>query len=303
MSIAVLGSGAFGTALAIALCSGGREVTLWARDPATVTAMRETRRAPRLPEAPLPDSLTLTDNLAEAARAPVLLLSVPMQSLSSLLGQIERDLDGTALVACCKGIDLASMTGPSGVIAAAKPQAVPAVLTGPSFARDIATGLPTALTLACAEADWAADLGGAELGGALKNVIAIACGAAIGAGLGDSARAALLTRGFAEMMRIAEHMGARAETLNGLCGLGDLTLTCTSDLSRNYRLGLALGRGTDFDPNLTVEGAATAQALAKITETTALDLPICTTVAQLVTGALSVSQALDALISRPLKEE
>ena len=147
------------------------------------------------------------------------------------------------------------------------------------------------------------DMVGAELGGALKNVIAIACGAAIGAGLGDSARAALLTRGFAEMMRIAEHMGARAETLNGLCGLGDLTLTCTSDLSRNYRLGLALGRGTDFDPNLTVEGAATAQALAKITETTALDLPICTTVAQLVTGALSVSQALDALISRPLKEE
>ncbi|MGR3269643.1 NAD(P)-dependent glycerol-3-phosphate dehydrogenase [Thalassococcus profundi] len=320
MSIAVLGSGAFGTALAIALCSGGREVTLWARDPATVTAMRETRRAPRLPEAPLPDSLTLTDNLAEAARAPVLLLSVPMQSLSSLLGQIDDDLDGTALVACCKGIDLASMTGPSGVIATAKPQAVPAVLTGPSFAKDIAAGLPTALTLACAEADWAQDLQrqlstrslrlyrsddmvGAELGGALKNVIAIACGAAIGAGLGDSARAALLTRGFAEMMRIAEHMGARAETLNGLCGLGDLTLTCTSDLSRNYRLGLALGRGTDFNPNLTVEGAATAQALAKIAETTALDLPICTTVAHLVTGALSVSQALDALISRPLKEE
>ncbi|MFZ5963643.1 NAD(P)H-dependent glycerol-3-phosphate dehydrogenase [Thalassococcus sp. BH17M4-6] len=320
MSISVLGSGAFGTALAIALTEGGRDVCLWGRDAGAIADMRESRRNPRLPDAPLPDDLRLSDKLQEAAQADTLLLATPMQTLSGLLRQIEGPLPGTALVACCKGIDLDTGTGPSAVIATQKPDALPAILTGPSFAADIAIGLPTALTLACPDAARGAtlqeqlstrtlrlyrssDMIGAELGGALKNIIAIACGACIGAGYGDSARAALMTRGFAEMMRIADHFGADPETLNGLCGLGDLTLTCTSDLSRNYRLGLSLGREEPFDSALTVEGAATARAMAHVAKSTALDLPICTTVARLVTETLTVRQALDALLSRPLKEE
>ena len=320
MSVVVLGAGAFGTALAIVLARDGQEVTLWGRDAAAIDAMQDTRRNPRLPDAELPANLALSAELDTVCTAETLLLATPMQSLSGLLARIADPLDGRALVACCKGIDLETGTGPSGLIAAKKPGALPAILTGPSFAADIAAGLPTALTLACADETRAealqrqlstrtlrlyrtTDLTGAELGGALKNIIAIACGACIGAGLGDSARAALMTRGFAEMGRIAAHFGADPDTLNGLCGLGDLTLTCTSDGSRNYRLGLALGRGEAFDPSVTVEGAATARAMARIAKTTPLDLPICSTVARLVSDTLSVSQALDALLSRPLKEE
>ena len=194
------------------------------------------------------------------------------------------------------------------------------MLTGPSFARDIARGLPTALTLACTEPDVAAqlqaalstptlrlyrttDVIGAELGGALKNAIAIGCGAVMGAGLGDSARAALMTRGFAEMQRIAAVMGADAETLMGLSGLGDLTLTCTSDQSRNYRLGLALGAGTDFDAAITVEGAATARALRKLAADLDVDLPVCMAVADLVDHQVDINGAIDRLLARPLKEE
>jgi glycerol-3-phosphate dehydrogenase (NAD(P)+) len=320
MSIAILGSGAFGTALAISLARDGRDVTLWGRDADAMETLRQTRQNPRLPGIDLPENMALSEGLETVCTANTLLLATPMQSLSALLDRIENPLSGTCLVACCKGIDLTDSTGPSGIIAARKPKAVPAILTGPSFAADIARGLPTALTLACADTDVGpilqqqlstrtirlyrtTDMIGAELGGALKNVIAIACGACIGARLGDSARAALMTRGFAEMARIAAHFGADPDTLNGLCGLGDLTLTCTSDGSRNYRLGLALGRGETFDPDITVEGAATARAMAQIAKQTALDLPICTTVARLVSDTLSVPQALNALLSRPLKEE
>ncbi|RDW12486.1 NAD(P)H-dependent glycerol-3-phosphate dehydrogenase, partial [Paracoccus thiocyanatus] len=215
---------------------------------------------------------------------------------------------------------LATLTGPSALIAAASPQARVAVLTGPSFAADIARGLPTALTLACADAGTAealqrqlstatlrlyrsTDVTGAELGGALKNIIAIAAGAAIGAGYGDSARASIVTRGFAEMLRLATALGARPETLPGLSGLGDLVLTCTSEQSRNFRYGLALGSGRDFAPGTTVEGAATARAVTALAERLGIEMPISNLVAGLAQGSIAMEHALDFLLNRPLKEE
>ncbi|MGR3821153.1 MAG: NAD(P)H-dependent glycerol-3-phosphate dehydrogenase [Salipiger marinus] len=318
--IGILGAGAFGTALAVALAREGTPVTLWGRDPGAMAQLATTRLSPHLPGVDLPCGIAVTPDLAQAAQHRTLLLAVPMQSLSDLLGALDAPLEGARLVACCKGIDLATGTGPSKVITRAKPQALPAVLTGPSFAADIARGLPTALTLACADAQAGHDLQhqlstrslrlyrttdvtGAELGGALKNVIAIACGACIGAGLGDSARAALMTRGFAEMTRLAAHFGARPETLAGLSGLGDLALTCTSDLSRNYRFGQALGQGQAFDPRVTVEGAATARAVTQLAAREGLSMPISAVVAALAAGEATVSEALDELLSRPLKEE
>lgn len=320
MSLAILGAGAFGTALAIALARHDRPVTLWARSAETVERITATRSAPRLPDVILPDNITATTNLHGLHAADTWLLAVPAQQLRGVLQQIDDPLTGRHLVLCCKGIDLVSGQSGSASLAELKPQAEHAVLTGPSFAADIAKGLPTALTLACAKPVIAhdiqhrlatpvlrlyrsADVLGAELGGALKNVMAIACGACIGAGLGDSARAALMTRGFAEMRALAVKLGAQPETLSGLSGLGDLTLTCTSDLSRNYRYGKALGDGTPFDPNITVEGAATARAAATLADRHGVGAPICTATAALTEGRLTVSEAMDHLLSRPLKEE
>lgn len=320
MSLTILGSGAFGTALAVALSRDDRPVTIWGRDPYAVSRIRDHRSSPRLSGIRLPNSVLATTDLQKAASAETVLIAVPAQSLSKLLSQIASPLSGTRVVLCCKGIDLASGLGVSELTAQAKPGVTPAVLTGPSFAADIALGLPTALTLACADEDLGrtlqqdlstsslrlyrtTDTVGAELGGALKNVMAIACGACIGAGLGDSARAALMTRGFAEMTRLATQLGARPETLAGLSGLGDLTLTCTSEGSRNFRFGLSLGRGEDFDPAITVEGAATARAAAGLAERHSLSLPITQATAALTTGDLTVRSAMDQLLSRPLKEE
>ncbi len=315
MTVAVVGAGAFGTALAISLTQT-QDVTLWARDAAHAVQMERTgENTRRLPKVALPKKLRLTSDLDAALDADIILLAVPMQALGKFAA--EQDLSGQTIVACCKGIDLETGRGPSAVLAAA---AQVAVLTGPSFARDIARGLPTALTLACAHSETAArlqaalstptlrlyrttDVIGAELGGALKNVVAIGCGAVIGAGLGDSARAALMTRGFAEMRRISSAMGAEFETLMGLSGLGDLTLTCTSDQSRNYRLGLALGAGTEFDASVTVEGAATARALRKRAADLGVDLPVCMAVADLVDHKVNINGAIDQLLARPLKEE
>ena len=200
------------------------------------------------------------------------------------------------------------------------PDCQSALLTGPSFAHDIACGLPTALTIACAD-DMVGrqlqqqlttsnlrlyrttDTIGAELGGAIKNVIAIACGAAMGAGLGDSARAALMTRGYAEMQRMALPLGARPETLAGLSGFGDLTLTCSTQASRNYRFGVALGQGVGFDPKITVEGAATARATLRRARDMQIEMPITAAVVGLLEGAIDISQAMEILLSRPLKEE
>ncbi|GGA09807.1 glycerol-3-phosphate dehydrogenase [NAD(P)+] [Salipiger profundus] len=293
---------------------------IWARDPETVASINEAHRAPRLPDIALPDSITASTDIDDVAQAGTLLLAVPMQALHATLARVEAPLTGQRLVACCKGVDLTELTGPTGVIAHAKPEAIPAILTGPSFADDIARDLPTALTLACAD-DAAGkalqhqlstgalrlyrttDTIGAELGGALKNVIAIACGACIGEGLGDSARAALMTRGFAEMTRLAAKLGAKPETLAGLSGLGDLALTCTSELSRNYRFGLALGRGEVFDASLTVEGVKTAEAVRRLAERLEIDLPICAMVHEVGARDTSVAEAIRYLLNRPLKEE
>ncbi|MEP1962667.1 NAD(P)H-dependent glycerol-3-phosphate dehydrogenase [Tateyamaria sp.] len=312
MSIAVIGAGAFGTAVAVTLA---REtpVTLWARNVGEMAAKRENEA--RLPDVTFPDNLIVSDQLETALKADIVLIAVPMQALSNFAASV--DLSRKTVVACCKGIDLSTSCGPSTVLNKANRVAV---LTGPSFAADIARGLPTALTLACSDDDTgrmvqsrlstptlrlysSTDVVGAELGGALKNVIAIGCGAVIGAGLGDSARAAVMTRGFAEMQKVAAAFGAEAETLMGLSGLGDLTLTCTSDQSRNYRLGLALGAGTEFDAGITVEGAATARALRHVAAAHKLELPLCATVADLVDGQLDMKGAMEQLLARPLKEE
>ena len=315
--IGVVGAGAFGTALAIALARDGRSVTLWAR---YIGDMAQTRRSPRLPDVTLPDGINITENMVDIAASETILLAVPAQSLRDILTANATHLDAKQLVACCKGIDLETLTGPVATIARTLPNAMPAILTGPSFAADIARGLPTALTLACTDDTVGQNLQqqlstgtlriyrttdtiGAELGGALKNVIAIACGVAIGASLGDSARAALMTRGFAEMQRLAQILGAEPQTLVGLSGLGDLALTCTSPLSRNYRYGLALGAGTAIDPAMTVEGAATSWAVTRLGRDQGIDLPVCAVVAALTRSEISVETALQNLLSRPLKEE
>lgn len=316
--IAVMGAGAFGTALAVALAREGRPVTLWARDGEHVAEMARTRaNESRLPGILLPESVTVTADSADLVGADVVLLALPMQALSAHLAVHGRVLDGLPLVACCKGIDLATLQGPTALIAAACPHASTAILTGPSFAADIARGLPTALTLAGAEAEplqhllstptlrlyRSADVIGAELGGALKNVIAIAAGVVIGAGLGDSARAALITRGFAEMQRFASARGARPETLAGLSGLGDLVLTCTSTQSRNLRFGLSLGQGQAFDSRTTVEGAATAKAVSDLARKLGIEMPIATMVSRLIAHDIPLGEAIRSLMSRPLKEE
>lgn len=314
--IGIAGAGAFGTALAVALAAGGREVRLWARDPAQRAAMRQDRSSAHLPGIALPEAITPPDDLA-ALRGTVL-LALPMQALRGFLSGPGQALLAQDLVACCKGIDLATLQGPSAVMRAAGAMGAVAVLTGPSFAADIARGLPTALTLACDGPEATAlqhalstptlrlyrtdDVAGAELGGALKNVIAIAAGVVMGAGLGDSARAALITRGFAEMQRLAGDLGARPETLAGLSGLGDLILTCTSAQSRNYSHGFALGQG-GVPPVATVEGVATAQAAARLAAERGVDLPVASMVARLVAQDIGVAEAVRELMSRPLKQE
>jgi glycerol-3-phosphate dehydrogenase (NAD(P)+) len=271
-----------------------------------------------LPNAPFPNALTVTSQIDDLATVDMLLLAIPLQHLRNALATLPEP--SVPLVACCKGIELNTGLGPTSVIRGVFPNSTSALLTGPSFAADIAIGRPTALTLACTEDGTGkrlqtalttptlrlyrtTDTIGAELGGALKNVIAIACGAVIGAGLGDSARAATMTRGFAEMQRIGALFGARPETLSGLSGLGDLALTCTSDLSRNYRLGLSLGRSVPFDPTVTVEGAATARAMLAIAKAKNLDVPITRTVTDLLDGTTTISDAISQLMTRPLKEE
>ena len=318
--IGVVGAGAFGTALAVALAREGHCVRLWARDALRAADMQARRtNASHLPGVALPEALHVTADIASLAGAEAVLLALPTQALGGFLAAYGTALNGTALVACCKGVDLATLRGPTALVREACADSAAAMLTGPSFAADIAMGLPTALTLASAGAELerlqhllstptlrlyrTTDVAGAELGGALKNVIAIASGVVIGAGLGESARAALITRGFAEMQRFATRFGARSETLSGLSGLGDLVLTCTSTQSRNLRYGLALGSAQGFDARTTVEGVATAQAIRRLAEADHIEMPIATMVARLIAKDIPLDQAIRSLMSRPLKEE
>lgn len=319
MSVGVMGAGAFGTSLAISLGLCGKPVTLWARDAASVEAMQTNREnVSRLPGVKLPETVTVTAQIDDLTD-DVILLAVPMQKLREAL-KAAPNLHDKTLVACCKGIELTTGDGPIELIQSVAPNAKAAVLTGPSFAADIAKGLPTALTLSCDDANVlkalqvqlmtpnlriyrTTDTTGAALGGALKNVMAIACGAAMGAGLGESARASLITRGFAEMNRMARAMGAQADTLAGLSGFGDLILTCTSEQSRNYRFGLSLGRHETFDSKVTVEGAATARATLERAKSLNIEMPITQAVVALLDQKLNVREAVTQLLARPPKEE
>lgn len=310
--VVIAGAGAFGTALAVSFDRAGCEVVLVGRSLASVTADRIN---PRLPQVRIPETVRMSDELQVGAD-DILMLAVPMQALAGYL-EAHHPLPKIA-VACCKGIDLSSGRGPVAVIEDSL-AAPAAVLTGPSFADEIALGKPAALTLALKDqrlgqmmqAQLSSDIlrlylsddpVGAALGGALKNVIAIACGICIGAGLGESARAALMTRGMAEIQRMALSLGARADTLAGLSGFGDLVLTCTSEKSRNFSYGLSLA-GKKAPPTSTTEGRSTARAVVQLADRRGIEMPIARVVAAMVEGTVRFEDALAQLMSRPLTTE
>ncbi|MCK0198482.1 NAD(P)-dependent glycerol-3-phosphate dehydrogenase [Ancylobacter sp. 6x-1] len=320
-SIGVIGAGAWGTALANAAARAGRPVRLWARDPALVAALAAARVNERyLPGVSLEEAVAVTPDLAEAAACDAVLLAVPAQASREAAGELSSILArGTPLVTCAKGIERTSSLFMTQVLAEACPRAVPAILSGPSFAVDVAAGLPTAVTLAAEDGALARDLAmalgsgafrlyhtddvrGVEIGGAAKNVLAIAAGIVAGRGLGASASAALIARGFAELMRFGRAYGARAETLTGLSGLGDLILTASSTQSRNHAFGLALGRGEAPDGKLA-EGALTAQVLVRLARERGIDMPLAEAVDQVVSGTCDINAAIGALLARPQKAE
>ncbi len=355
--VAVIGAGAWGTALAIQAARAGNRVMLWARDPARATVLGERRENPRLPGVRLPDAIEVTASLSasplagawaakrtkrgggsvpndSASNPPpqpspsrgegeedAILLAVPMQYLRSVLGRLPPG--AAPLVVCAKGVEARTHRLPLELVAELHPGTPAVVLTGPNFAHEIAAGLPAASVVAGTDAVLRAkivemlatpafrlygndDPVGAQVGGAAKNVIAIAAGAVIGAGLGENARAALVTRGLAELSRLAVALGGRAETVSGLSGLGDLLLTCTGPSSRNYSLGLALGRGEALADILAArdavtEGVATAPAL--LARAAGVDLPICAAVAALVEGRTTLHEAIAAVLARPRRDE
>jgi glycerol-3-phosphate dehydrogenase (NAD(P)+) len=318
--IAVIGAGAWGTALANAAARAGREVILWARDPATVAAMTATRESPRLPGIKLDERVAATGALVDAAGADAVLLAVPAQDLRTAAMALAAHL-GTdvPVVACAKGIERGTHRFMTEIIAEMMPAALPAILSGPSFAADVARGLPTAVTLACADEAVAAmltqalgaqafrpyhttDVRGVEIGGAAKNVLAIGAGIVAGRKLGASATAALVTRGFAELTRFGRALGARPETLTGLSGLGDVVLSCSSPQSRNFSLGIALAQGRKPDTKLA-EGAFTAAALVELANEKNVEMPIAAAVAAVLDGSLTVDAAIESLMARPLRAE
>ncbi len=325
MNIGVLGGGAWGTALAQAFASDGTPVRLWAREEEVVTAINDRQRNPLfLPSAELSPSIVATGDMAAMDSLPILLVVAPAQHLGKVLaGLSDRPRD---LVLCSKGIEAGTGRLMADVAKSALPQAEIAVLSGPTFAHEVAAGLPTAVTLACAggEAQWqrlcsvlsrpmlrpyySDDVVGAEIGGAVKNVLAIACGVVDGLGLGQNARAALIARGYAEMTRFGLALGARADTLAGLCGLGDLVLTCSSTSSRNFTLGKALGEGMSAAEALSgklsvAEGAHTAPVLADLASKRGIAMPIVAAVARLLAGQAPAQQVVAELLARPLRAE
>jgi glycerol-3-phosphate dehydrogenase (NAD(P)+) len=316
-SVGVIGAGAWGTALAFAAAQAGRRVTLWAREAAVVDAIRDGRENRAfLPGVTLPKTIAATGDIAEAASAEALLVVVPAQHLRAVVRGLAK---GKPLVLCAKGIEKTTGMLLTEVLAEAAPDCVPAILSGPSFAHDVARGLPTAVTVAAREMDIAlrlqATLGhatfrpyasddptGVALGGAAKNVYAIACGIVDGLGLGESARAALIARSFAELGRLGQALGARSDTLMGLSGLGDLVLTATSTTSRNFSYGRALGQGREAGHALA-EGVETAPAIVKRARAEGVELPVAEAVAAVLEGHLPLGEAVIRLMSRPLKPE
>lgn len=326
-SIAVIGAGAWGTALAQTLVQSGRTVTLWARESETVADIND-RHVNRtfLPGVALDEKLRATQSLAACASADAILLVCPAQHVRAVTKDLAPHVrPGQPLVICAKGIEQATGLMMGAVAAATVPDMTLAALSGPSFAADVARGLPAALTIACRDERlgkllaerlgdrqlrlyWSDDIVGVELGGALKNVLAIAAGIVDGKGLGASAHAAIVTRGFAEMRRLGHALGARHETMMGLSGLGDLVLTCGSRQSRNMSLGRALGEGESLSAVLgervaVTEGVFTAAAVVRIAQEKRIEMPITEAVNSVLEGHRSVDDAIAGLMSRPFKAE
>ena len=325
--IGVIGGGAWGTAMAVAAGNAGCAVTVWAREEDVVTAINRHHENPRfLPGVPLPSALRATSALSDLAASQAVLLVAPAQHVRAMCQALAATLPaGIPVVICAKGIEGGSCALMTEVVAATLPQAPLAVLSGPTFAAEVACGLPTAVTLACtdgASGPWLVaalgsrlfrpylsdDLIGAQIGGAVKNVLAIACGVVEGRRFGDNARAALITRGLAEIVRLGCALGGRAETLMGLSGLGDLTLTCTSRQSRNMSLGFGLGEGRSLAEILAerqsvAEGVHSAAAVVALAARLGVDMPICQAVDAILNHGAAIDNTIDGLLARPFRGE
>jgi glycerol-3-phosphate dehydrogenase (NAD(P)+) len=320
-SVAVIGAGAWGTALAAVAARAGRDVVLYARSPASAAGIAATRANPKLSGTRLDASVKVTGDMALAATADIILVATPAQNLREAVTALAPHLaKATPVIACAKGIERGTHKFMTEVIAEAAPDASPAILSGPSFAEDVARGLPTAVTLAAGDETLASalvqalgsstfrpyhtcDVRGVEIGGAAKNVLAIAAGIAVGRKLGASAQAALTTRGFSELVRLGRACGARSETMSGLSGLGDLILTCSSPQSRNFALGMALGRGERPPPGKLAEGEFTAPVLIELAASQDVDMPVSNAVAAILSGAVTIDAAIESLLTRPFKAE
>jgi len=322
--IAIVGAGAWGTALANVIARAGRAVLLTARDRPTTEILVNQRESPRLPGVPLDERIGVAPLGAEVGRYDAILLAVPSQDLRAAVSVVAPELRaGTPVIACAKGIERGTHQFMTEVIATTAPAAAPAILSGPSFAAEVGRGLPAAVTLAAHDEGVAAalaralgstafrpyhsnDVRGVEIGGAAKNVLAIAAGIVAGRGLGASAAAALVTRGFAELFRFGRAFGARPETLTGLSGLGDLILTCSSTQSRNYSFGIGLGKGHRGDPRgagKLAEGVFTAPVLVEMAAAKGIELPIARAVVAILAGRASVDEAIETLLTRPFRAE
>ena len=323
--LSIVGAGSWGLALASAAQRAGRDVTVWTRSPAAAAAIARTRQSERLPGARIDDRIAITADLEVAARCDAILLVVPAQAIRDVAAALAPLItNGMPVIACAKGIERGTRKFMTEVIADAAPNAAPAILSGPSFAADVIRGLPTAVTLAAADEKVAAslthalgsasfrpyhstDMRGVEIGGAAKNVLAIASGVVSGRGLGASAAAALTTRGFAEIMRFGRALGAHAETLTGLSGLGDTILSCSTPQSRNFSFGLALGRGLSpleaLGNDKLAEGVFTASVLNEMAREAGVEMPVMEAVADVVDGKASVNDVIGRLLARPVRAE
>ncbi|HXX25496.1 MAG TPA: NAD(P)H-dependent glycerol-3-phosphate dehydrogenase [Pseudolabrys sp.] len=320
--ISVLGGGAWGTALALTCARAGRDVTLWEHDPVNAESLEGKRESRFLPGVKLDSAIKLTRDLKDAASADAVLLVVPAQVVRSVVTALAPSAR-MPIIVCAKGIERGTHKFMSEIIAECAPKAMPAILSGPSFAADVARGLPTAVTIASADDTVARELAaaintgtfrpyhsndvrGVELGGAAKNVLAIAAGIVAGRALGASAAAALIARGFAELTRFGRAYDAKTETLMGLSGLGDLILTCSTPQSRNFSFGVALGKGETPDATAhgkLAEGVFTAPVILEMAREKSIDMPISAAVAAVLAKKLSIDDAIAALLTRPLKAE
>jgi glycerol-3-phosphate dehydrogenase (NAD(P)+) len=320
-SVAVIGAGAWGTALASVAARAGRDVVLYARSAESAAEIGTTRVNPKLAGARLEAAVKVTADIAVAAAADIILIATPAQNLREAVAALAPHLvAATPIIACAKGIERGTHKFMTEVIAQAAPDAIPAILSGPSFADDVARGLPTAVTLAAKDERLASalvqalgsstfrpyhtpDVRGVEIGGAAKNVLAIAAGIVVGRKFGASAQAALTTRGFSELVRLGRACGARSETMSGLSGLGDLILTCSSPQSRNFALGVALGRGERPPRDRLAEGEFTAPVLIELAASQNVDMPVSNAVAAILSGATTIDAAIESLLTRPFKAE